>query len=129
MSGKKAGTAILIYDAQCPVCRNAVRWIRDNARKDAFEPYPCQSEDLPERFPGVKRAVCMQAMQLVLPDGSILSGEQALPEVLRRLRRYHHLARFFDLPGSESVSRAFYRWFAENRYHIARVFFPGEKKE
>ena len=125
---KRSGPAVLIYDGECPVCQKTVAWIRENMRKDAFEMIPCQSEEARTRFPSVKRAVCMQAMQLILPDGEVLGGEKALPEIVKRLKRFGPAAALFDLPGSEILSRSFYRWFADNRYHIANVLFPDKKK-
>ncbi len=71
----------------------------------------------------------MKAMQLILPDGQVLSGEKTLPEILKRLRHYSRAAAVFRLPGSEIISRAFYRWFADNRYHIANVLFPDKKRK
>jgi predicted DCC family thiol-disulfide oxidoreductase YuxK len=120
--------AVLIYDGNCPVCEKTVAWISDNAQKGGFEMLPCQAEAMKQRFPSIKRTVCMQAMQLVLPDGAVLSGEKALPEILKRLRRYGPAAALFKLPGSGILSRAFYRWFADNRYHIARLLFPKKGK-
>ena len=125
---KRSDPAVLIYDGECPVCRKTVAWIRENMRKDAFEMIPCQSAEARTRFPSVEQAVCMQAMQLILPGGEALSGEKALPEIVKRLKRYSPAAALFDLPGSEILSRSFYRWFADNRYHIANVLFPDKKK-
>jgi len=125
---KKSGPAVLIYDGECPVCQKTVAWIRENMSKDAFEMLPCQSDDARKRFPTVEQAVCMQAMQLVLPGGDVLSGEKALPEIVKRLKRYGPAAALFDLPGSELLSRSFYRWFADNRYHIANILFPDKEK-
>jgi predicted DCC family thiol-disulfide oxidoreductase YuxK len=121
--------AVLIYDGDCPVCAETVRWIRENERKDSFEMLPCQSGEVRKRFPLIEPAACMRAMQLILPDGKILSGEKALPEILKRLKRYSPAAALFSLPGSEAISRSFYRWFADNRYHIAGVLFPDKKKK
>ena len=127
-SQKKSGRAVLIYDGECPVCRKTVAWIRENMREDAFEMIPCRSEEARKRFPSVEQSVCMQAMQLVLPDGMVLAGEKALPEILKRLKRYSPAAALFNLPGSDILSRSFYRWFADNRYHIANILFPDKKK-
>lgn len=91
--------------------------------------FPCQSEEVRERFPFIEEGVCLRAMQLILPDGRVLSGEKALPEILKRLNRYSHAAALFRLPGSEIISRTFYRWFADNRYHIANVLFPDKKRK
>lgn len=126
--GEKAKKAVLIYDADCPVCSGAIEWIGENQKKGAFEFLPCRSEVRRMRFPRINEAVCMDAMQLVLPGGRVLSGEEALPEILRRLRRYHIFSDVFRLPGSETLSRAFYRWFADRRYHIAEALFPEKAK-
>jgi predicted DCC family thiol-disulfide oxidoreductase YuxK len=122
--------AVLIYDGQCPVCKKAVGWIRENSRRGAFEMLPCQSEAVKKRYPFIKEDVCMRAMQLVLPEGRVLSGEKALPEIAKRLKGYSAAAGLFALPGSETISRAFYQWFADRRYHIAEVLFSekGQKK-
>lgn len=133
MTSKQSRTekAVLVFDGNCPVCKGAIQWIEENQRKGSFEMLPCQSKEAKKRFPFMEEAVCMQAMQLILPDGRVLSGEKALPEVLRRLKRFSPAADLFKLPGSGILSRSFYRWFADNRYHIADVFFPeksGKKK-
>ncbi len=120
---------MLVYDGDCPVCQKTIAWIKENQRKDSFEMLPCQSSEVKERFPFIEKAFCMQAMQLVLPDGTLLSGEKALPEVLKRLKRFSPAADLFKLPGSEMLSRSFYRWFADNRYHIADAFFPKKNKK
>jgi predicted DCC family thiol-disulfide oxidoreductase YuxK len=120
--------AVLIYDGECPVCQKTVAWIRENMRKDAFEMIPCQSAEARRRFPSIEQIVCMQAMQLILPDGRILGAEKALPEILKRLKRYGPAAALFNLPGSEVVSRSFYRWFADNRYDIADILFPEKNR-
>ena len=119
---------MLIYDGACPVCRKTVEWISENMLKDAFKMIPCGSEEARKMFSLVEQAVCMQAMQLILPDGEVFSGERALPEILKRLKRYSPAAAIFDLPGSGILARSFYRWFADNRYHIANVLFPDKKK-
>ena len=120
--------ATLIYDGECPICRGAADWVRRNAAPDAFEFLSCHSEDLPRRFPAIERAACLQAMRLVLPDGSILVGEKAVPEILSRLegRRHRWAAALFRLPGAGILSRGFYRWFAGHRYHISRFLSSGK---
>ena len=118
-------TAVLIYDAECPVCRAAADWVRRNAAvPDAFEFLPCRSEGTRTRFPTIEESACLRAMHLVLADGTILAGEQALPEILRRTRRYRRAAGLFRLPGVEIVSRLTYRAFADRRHRIAKRLFP-----
>jgi len=117
--------AVLIYDADCPVCRAAAEWVRRNAVvPDAFEFLPCRSAETRSRFPAIAEAACLQAMHLVLPDGAILVGERALPELLRRTRRYRRAAVLFRLPGAGILSRFLYRAFARRRHRIPKRLFP-----
>jgi predicted DCC family thiol-disulfide oxidoreductase YuxK len=121
-----APTAVLIFDADCPVCRAAADWVRRNAAvPDAFEYLPCRSGETRARFTAIAEAACLQAMHLVLPDGAILTGEQALPEILRRTRRYRWAVVLFRLPGAGPLSRFLYRAFARRRHRIARLLPPG----
>lgn len=120
----RSDKAVLIYDGSCPICSNTVAWIKEHEQKDAFEMLPCRSEDRKKRYSFMEEATCMQAMQLVLPDGNVLAGEKALPEIFRRLKRYRAAAGLFKLPGSNIIASAFYRWFADRRYGIAKILFP-----
>lgn len=119
----------LIYDASCPVCSKTVKWIKRNEEQDSFVMVPCGSDSLDVRFPAVDRAACARAMHLVLPDGAVLRGEKALPEIFKRLRRYKLLAIIFRLPGASLVSRILYRWFADSRYRIADFFHISQPKQ
>jgi predicted DCC family thiol-disulfide oxidoreductase YuxK len=117
---------VLIYDADCPLCRAAADWVRRNAVvTDTFDYLPCRSAETRSRFPAIPETACLQAMHLVLPDGTILSGEKALPEILRRTRRYRRAAVLFRLPGAGILSRLVYRAFARRRHRISRLFPPG----
>jgi len=117
--------AVLIYDAECPFCRAAADWVRRNAVvPDAFEFLSCRSEETRARFPSVGEEACLQAMHLVLPGGTILAGERALPEILRRTRRYRRAAALFRLPGSGILSRLLYRAFALRRHRVPKRFYP-----
>ena len=116
----------LVYDADCPVCRASADWVRRNAVvPDTFEYLPCRSAETRSRFPAIAEAACLQAMHLVLPDGTILVGERALPELLRRTRRYRRAAVLFRFPGAGILSRLLYRAFADRRHRISRLFPPG----
>jgi predicted DCC family thiol-disulfide oxidoreductase YuxK len=128
---KNREQASLIYDGSCPICSGTVKWIKENEIENSFMLLPCQTKETADRFPGIERAACMKAMHLVLPDGSVLVGEQALPEILSRLKRYRFAALLFRLPGSRTISRIAYRWFADRRYKIAAILahFTGGKEK
>jgi predicted DCC family thiol-disulfide oxidoreductase YuxK len=119
-------SVVLVYDADCPVCRAAADWVRCNAAAPgSFEFLPCRSAETRSRFPTIAEAACLRAMHLVLPDGAILAGGQALPEILRRTRRYRWAAVPFRLPGAGIVARLLYGAFARRRHKISHLFPPA----
>jgi len=111
--------ATLIYDGECGFCQGAVAWIQPRSGPEDFEFLPCQDPERARRFPTMSREACMTAMQLVLPDGRVLPGEQAIPEILKRLRGWRLLAALFRLPGTGFLARRVYAWVARNRYTIS----------
>src|SRR5439155_1485917 len=59
------------------------------------------------------------AAPLVLPDGRVLGGADAVPELLRRIRGLGWLAAVFALPGARPLARRVYAWIAKNRMRIS----------
>ena len=129
MKNKKQ--AMLICDGSCSLCSGVIAWIKKNEKENSFVMLPCQMEETFSQFPGIERMGCLNAIHLVLPNGTILVGEQAIPEVLERLRRYRFLALFFTLPGSQTMLRIAYRWFADQRYKLVTIlsYFTGKRNK
>jgi predicted DCC family thiol-disulfide oxidoreductase YuxK len=117
--------AVLIYDGACPLCMGARAWIEGRAVAGAFEFLACQSPERARRFPEVAEAACLEAMQLVLPQGRILAGDLAIPEILARLRGWRWLAAAFRLPGAGRVVPLVYRWVARHRHGISHAVAGG----
>lgn len=111
--------AVLIYDGDCRFCQGGMRWIESRARRGMFEYLPCQSDERRNRFPEMAEATCMEAMQVALPDGRILNGAEAIPEILKRLRGWRWLAGLFRLPGMGFIAPHVYAWVARHRYTIS----------
>src|SRR3990170_2922742 len=91
--------AVLIYDGLCHLCQEGVTWISRRVVGGQLEFLPCQAAERRARFPWMEERACMEAIQLVLPDGRVLSGAAAIPEILRRLRGWRRLAPLFGVPG------------------------------
>ncbi len=113
--------AVLIYDGECPLCQGIMRLAKSRARPGELEFLPFQAPQRTVRYPDLSEEACRQAMQLVLPDGRVLAGNEALPETLRRLRGWHWLAPAFNLPGAGLLARHLYRWIARNRYALSHA--------
>ena len=121
----------LIYDGGCPLCRGGMRWVERRALRGQFEFIPCRSPERRQRFPWMADETCLEAMHLVFPDGRVLAGDRAIPEILRRLRGWRWLAGLFDLPGARWLAPRLYRWVARHRYAtacgLATPFSRGER--
>jgi predicted DCC family thiol-disulfide oxidoreductase YuxK len=112
--------AVLIYDADCPVCRASALWLMRLAlSRRELEVLPCRAGVRAKRFPQISEAACLTAMQLALPDGRILAGADAVGELLRRIRGLGWLAGLFALPGMRPLARRVYAWIARNRMRIS----------
>lgn len=112
--------AVLIYDADCAMCRASALWIMRLALSaGALEILPCRSGARRARFPAIADEACLSAMQLVLTDGRVLAGADAVPELLRRIRGLGWVAAVFALPGVRPLARRIYAWIARNRLRLS----------
>lgn len=118
--------ATLIYDGECPFCRAAREWVEQRALAGRLEYLPCQAEERAARFPQVAESECMEAMQLVTPEGEVFAGDRALPQVLARLRGWRWIAWVLRVPPISWVSAPVYRFIAKRRYALTS-FVGGEK--
>jgi predicted DCC family thiol-disulfide oxidoreductase YuxK len=84
-----------------------------------LEILPCRSGARRARFPEITDEQCLTAMQLVLPDGRVLAGAEAVPELLRRIRGWGWLAALFALPGMRPLARRLYGWIAQHRLKLS----------
>lgn len=111
--------AVLVYDGTCGLCRGGTAWISRRMVAGQLELLPCQAAERRARYPWMDERACLEAMQLILPDGRVLAGDAAIPEILRRLRGWRWLARAFRLPGMEWLAPRLYAWVARHRYQIS----------
>jgi len=120
MAAPPAPMATLIYDGECAMCRASALWLMRRAMEGgALEILPCRSALRHERFPHITDAQCMAAMQLMLPDGRVLAGADAVPELFARIPHWRWVPALFALPGMRPVARRAYAWIARNRMRIS----------
>jgi predicted DCC family thiol-disulfide oxidoreductase YuxK len=116
-----AAPAVLVYDGDCPSCRgSALRLLRraQAGGATALEVLPCRSAERRRRHPAMADDACRQGMQLVLPDGRVLAGAEAVPEILRRVPLWRGLAGLLGLPGAGPLGRRACRWMATYRLRL-----------
>lgn len=108
----------LVYDGDCDFCTRSVRLLSrlDTRRQLTF--IPLQDPDLPRRHPGLDPAALQRAMHLILPDGRVLAGAEALPHIARMLPLGRPFSLLFRLPGVMDLADRLYRLVARNRHRL-----------
>ena len=118
--GPVAPIATLIYDGECAMCRASALWLLRRAMDGgALEILPCRSAPRRLRYPHITDEQCMSAMQLVLPDGRVVAGADAVPELFARIPHWRWVPALFALPGVRPIARRVYAWIARNRMKIS----------
>jgi predicted DCC family thiol-disulfide oxidoreductase YuxK len=113
----------LIYDGECGICQRAVAWLRHRDREHVLRFVPFQDAVAVARF-GIALPALAAAMHLVLPDGRVYPGADAIPELLRLLPGKRWLAPLFRLPGALPLARRIYARIAIRRHCLVRGI-PG----
>lgn len=116
----------LIYDGECGICRRAVERLQHWDREHRLRYVPFQDESTVARF-GIALPALAAAMHLVLPDGRVYAGADAVPELGKLLPGKRWWAWGFALPGVRPVARRVYRRIAERR-HCAVRGLPAAKQ-
>lgn len=109
---------VLLYDGDCAFCREWVARIRRWDHRASIELLPSQDRRARSDLPSLSDAELERALHLVLPDGRVLAGGAAIPEIARRLRGGALLRLPFLLPGVPLLTGWLYRRIAERRHRL-----------
>jgi len=116
----RADRPTLFYDGECGFCRDAVAVLSRWDREGRIELIPFQDAARVARF-GLPLPALAAAMHLVLPDGRVVAGADAVPELGRLLPGKRWLTWLFAVPGVRPIARRAYAWIAARR----RCLVPG----
>ena len=119
MPGIDVRPPTLIYDGECGMCRQAVERLQRWDREHRLRYVPFQDESAVARF-GIALPALAAAMHLVLPDGRVFAGADAVPELGKLLPGKRWWSWAFAVPGVRPVARRVYRRIAERRLCIVR---------
>lgn len=99
----KPAKAILLFDNECGVCRRIAGWVKKQAQLKSGEvslivrPIGDDPAELRAINPSLDIWEAYATIHVVMADGSMKRGGEAVAEVLRELPRTSWLARFFAL--------------------------------
>lgn len=106
---------VLIYDGRCRFCTEQVSWL-ERLVNGAVRMQSFRDPGVLVRYPGLTRAQCAQALQLVAPGGHVFSGAEAIATVLRLRPLLAPVGWLYYLPGFRQVADWGYHLVAGNRF-------------
>jgi predicted DCC family thiol-disulfide oxidoreductase YuxK len=111
---------ILIFDGDCGFCRKWIaRWHRLTGERVDYAPY----QEVGARFPQIRPSAYEEAVQLVFPDGHVMSAARAVFAALATRSGFRWLSWLYDrVPGVAFLSERAYRVVARNRRLFSRIF-------
>ncbi len=115
---------LVLYDGKCGFCRIWIQyWTQLTGKQLDYAP----SQEAGERCPQIPRESFGQSVQLVMPDGEVVSGARAVFTTLTFAPGMAWLRWLYDhFPGFAPLSEALYRVIAAHRtlfYHLTRLTF------
>jgi predicted DCC family thiol-disulfide oxidoreductase YuxK len=113
--------ATVLYDGGCPMCRGAVARLRRWDAGHRLEYLDARDLDAAAaRFPHLPHDDDLREMRVVLPDGAVLGGFDAVRALTSILPGFRPLAPLMFLPGVRPLGVLAYRFVGERRpqtYH------------
>jgi predicted DCC family thiol-disulfide oxidoreductase YuxK len=112
---------LLVFDGDCQFCR---RWIArwKNSTGDAVDYLPFQDEEIARRFPEIPRADLEEAVHLLLPDGTVFRGAQAVFRSLAEGGTHRWLPRLYQKsPGFAEAAELLYEEVALHRTFLSHL--------
>ena len=105
----RSSKPLLVYDNTCDFCRYWIaQWQHITGDSIEYAPY----QEVAAEFPDIPLSAFEDSVQLILQNGTVLSGAEA---VLRALNNDFLLWCYNRLPGFASVSEGIYRLVAQHR--------------
>ena len=109
------GKPLLVYDNDCDFCRYWVaQWQHITGDRIDYAP----SQEVAAEFPEIPLSAFENAVQLILQNGTVLSGAEA---VFRAVNNRLLLWCYYHLFGFKSVSEGVYRFVAQHRPFFSTV--------
>lgn len=104
---------LLVYDGDCGFCRDwASRWRTRTGERVSYAP----AQQAADQLPWIPRHEFAAAVQLILPDGTVYRGAQAIFETLGHVPGRRWLRRAYrSVPGFALMTEAAYRLVSRHR--------------
>ena len=114
----------LFYDGACPLCQAEILFLSGRNQADLLGFVDINSTAYDPLKVGVSCEEALAAMYGQYADGTLINGVTVFPEAYRRAD-LPTLAWIFSRKSMQPILKIGYRFFANNRHAISRVFGPG----
>jgi predicted DCC family thiol-disulfide oxidoreductase YuxK len=114
----------LFYDGACPLCQAEILFLSGRNQARLLDFVDINSEAYDPLKVGVSCDEALAAMYGQYADGTLINGVSVFPEAYRRAD-LATLAWIFSRKSLQPILKMGYRFFANNRHAISRVFGPG----
>ncbi len=106
----------LLYDEGCSLCVRFQKGIKKWDRRGLIEAVGFSDPRIPQIVPKMNRDQLLNSFHLVFPDGKVLSGNRALPDLLGLLPGLKPVGWLLRcLPGVPQMGDRLYAWIARRR--------------
>jgi predicted DCC family thiol-disulfide oxidoreductase YuxK len=110
---------VVIYDADCPICRRAARRLHRWDWRGRLAFLPLDDPEVARRWDQLSRDQLQQAMHVMTADGRAHRGAAAVRVLARRVPALWPIVPLLHIPGSLPMWERLYRALAERRYMLA----------
>lgn len=110
----------VLYDDQCEICQAGVAWLKFLDRRGRLECLPIEPDRLKSIHPDLKLEDCLQELNVVTPEGTILAGWNAVASLARLFPVTWIFGALGSIPPFYWACRAAYRFVARNRYALSK---------
>lgn len=109
---------ILLYDGGCRFCMSSAAAMVRRFGPGRLETRDLRKEGVLAAFPEVSYEAAMKRMHVVLPDGRIYAGAEAIARVLATARITGWLAYVYYVPGIRQLADLGYALVAKHRHRL-----------
>jgi predicted DCC family thiol-disulfide oxidoreductase YuxK len=103
----RVGYFTVLYDAGCPICRTAHRWLAARAQLVPLEFVPAGSPEARRRFPGLDHAATLRDLTVIEDSGLVYVSDGAWLACLWALADYRGMAERLSSPRLLPTARRF----------------------
>ncbi len=110
----------LLYDAKCPFCRREALWLKARDSRNRIMLVDISSPQFDAAAYGLDASEVKKVLHAIVPDGTVVSGLDAIQEVYRAVGLSWVVAPL-SWPGIRHISNLAYRLFARYRVTLGRL--------